>query len=495
MDAFATAVTAVGLIIRLLDAYSSYSEEAKSLKIRFAWDFQTLQDFNAYIVQRRAVQANQQVDDQYAALLEQTAAYLNMFARKIQKELHKLERKGSLRDYLNRLEWATRRDYLKEVSRDMSQWATSLEVRLLSLKQELKEIPASSTGDQVRPPALVTSHSRLEELFALPSNAKQTRVKKMLLEDSSDLASEISGRDISTQPVQYKGDELIFASRRVPPGKIQGTSEFLNMQYQMGELAAALNCLDPAADIRLLKVEYYFYHAESNQFLFVQKSPYPLESMMTLEQVISATPFESTLDDRLKLANKIAEAVFFLHTAGFFHKNITSSSVVALRRFRRPPHKPTEEEVPEFDDAYLMGFDLIRGTDAITTKEGAVRDSEEPISPWDFDIFQHPDRLQGESSLEYNRAYDIYSLGVVLLEVGFWEPLRKIATDLEQTDQSGWVRKLLEIVPKLRLDVRIGKKYQRLVTWCLNLKGGHIEDAEFIEEVLNPLEEIIHGLD
>lgn len=55
--------------------------------------------------------------------------------------------------------------------------------------------------------------------------------------------------------------------------------------------------------------------------------------MMTLEEMVSGDSFPEVdypLNERLKLAYKIAKAVFFLHTAGFLHKNITSSSVVAL---------------------------------------------------------------------------------------------------------------------------------------------------------------------
>jgi hypothetical protein len=264
------------------------------------------------------------------------------------------------------------------------------------------------------------------------------------------------------------------------------------MVYEMGELAAALNCLDPAADVRLLKVEYYFYHTDSHQFFFSQKPPYTISSMMTLEEMISRDPFpkvESFLDERLKLAHKIAEAVFFLHTAGFLYKNITSSSIVALCR----SHLPPGEVVLDIGYSYLMGFDLIREREAIMTKEGAIKESEEPRSVWDFNVFQHPERLQGESSPRYIKTYDVYSLGVLLLEVGFWEPLRKIARNLTQDHPTGWAKELSEIVPQL--GPRAGERYQSLVAWCLELKGDHIvKDAEFVQEVLNPLEEIINAL-
>ena len=191
----------------------------------------------------------------------------------------------------------------------------------------------------------------------------------------------------------------------------------------------------------------------------------------------------------MKLAHKLAEAVFFLHAAGFLHKNITSSSVVALRRSEYPPG----EIESEIDDSYLMGYDLIRGTEAITTKEGTVVQYEIQRSIWEFDIFQHPDRLQGERSPRYIKTYDVYSLGVVLLEVGLWEPLGRVASGLRIDDPSSWAKELSGIVPQI--SARAGEKYQNLVAWCLGLEGDRdIKDSDFVREVLDPLEDIVNAL-
>ncbi|KNB18112.1 hypothetical protein FOXG_15747 [Fusarium oxysporum f. sp. lycopersici 4287] len=132
---------------------------------------------------------------------------------------------------------------------------------------------------------------------------------------------------------------------------------FKDLDSEMGLLAAALHCLSPAADLRLLKVERYFFHEETNQFIFTQVAPYPIVSAITLELTIKYDSFpeaETLLDHRFKLALKLAESVFFLHTAGFVHKNISTSSIVVLQR----PDSPLSLE-----DFCLMGFELIRGVD------------------------------------------------------------------------------------------------------------------------------------
>ena len=486
MDVFATVVTASGLILQFLDACSAYSDEAKSLKTRFDWDIRVLEVIRDYFAERRARKADQQLAPADAKLLERTANYLDEFVAKVQKTLWKIEqRKGWLQDGVTHMMWMKRRTILKEMEKEIFEWTRRFDVRVLGLPQELRSIiPNTAAEDEASPPPVVRSNSRLQEFLALTSTAKQTQGKKMLLGSPDELASKVTQRgDISYLPLRDGTEQIIFASRRVPPERKPGTLSFQSMVAEMGELAAALNCLDPAADIRLLRVEYYFYHAVGNQFLFAQKPPYPTSSMMTLAEMISGDPFpkvEASLNERLKLAHKLAEAVFFLHAAGFVHKNITSYSVVGLRRSVVLPG----EIVP---DTYLLGFDLIRGKDTITTKEGAIYGSEHTESMWDFNVFQHPDRFKGSYSDRYIKTYDVYSLGIVLLEVGLWEPLQRVARGLTKKDPLSWPRELLEIVPQI--GPRAGESYQNLVAWCLGLKGDHIvADSDFVREVLDPLE-------
>ena len=249
----------------------------------------------------------------------------------------------------------------------------------------------------------------------------------------------------------------------------------------ISELAAAFNCLDLAADIRLLKVKYFFYYEEGNQFLFAQTSPYSTLSMATLAEVIRADTFPqvtTSLTERLKLAYKLAEAVFYCHTAGLLHKNITSSSVVALRRLQ----PPQGSFIPGMDDSFLMVSELISNIPAGTfNRFNCPR--------WDSEIFQHLDLLEGQRKTSYIRAYDIYSLGVVLLEVGLWQRIGHAMrdTDMMDLDLLDSVRALPRLLPKV--GSRVGQGYQNVVKWCLDLTGDHIVgNDEFVREVLGPLE-------
>jgi hypothetical protein len=148
-----------------------------------------------------------------------------------------------------------------------------------------------------------------------------------------------------------------------------------------------------------------------------------------------------------------------------------------------------------------MGFDLVRGVESRTSKEGAVVvDQDRPSSIWDREVYMHPERLRGSASLKYQKAHDVYSLGVVLLEVGLWEPLANAAAKgggLSQRDHPDtWPAKLryLAATPA-GLVSRMGRRYQGVVDWCL-CNGGDdgIEQTEFVQKVLDPLEEMAHAM-
>lgn len=485
MDIFATAITAGEVVLQFVRACATYSDDAESLGARFQWDLRALRSIRDYFEQREAQNANQQLSEQDAALLEQTAKCLDILVSKVQKSLHKINRKGFLRGIFNRGMWIARQADLKEMEKEVYEWTKRFDVRVLGLPIELRAvIPASP---EARPPTVIKSNTRLREFLELATSSQEMRAREMISENSLELAEAITRLgDFCFRPVQREGKQLIFASRQVSHTVSPQTPSFDKLQSEMGMLAAALNCLDSAADIRLLKVESFFYHANTRRFLFAQASPYPIVSMMTLEDVIHEDHFpkaQATLDRRIKLAMKLAEAVFFLHAAGFVHKNITSSSIVALRRLNM-------DLAASLDDSYLMGFDLIRGIDSVTSKEGAVRQHEDLArSIWEFDLFQHPHRLCGHNSQRFTKSYDVYSLGVVLLEIGLWETLPEAVDGLNENDPSGWTEKLLDTASVL--GPRTGTRYQRIVAWCLGINGNAVlKEEDFVEHVLDPLDEI-----
>ncbi|KAL6814419.1 hypothetical protein J3E69DRAFT_347205 [Trichoderma sp. SZMC 28015] len=494
MDVFNQTISAGSAIVTFLAACSAFSSDAKSLRARLEWDLRVLAKVQEYFKLRKTNGGGLHGDDQQ--LLDQTSSYLDSLAQKAQRSLRKMERNGFLGSTVNMALWVSRRSDIQEMEREIFHWTERFGVRYLGLPKEVIPLFQAEPAQAQGAPPVVESNGRLQRFMALNLAAKKIEAGHMLLEAPDHVLYEIEAAgDVSTLPLRYDGEQLIFSSRKIPDEVLVATPEFEAMQTEMGELSAALSCIDPATiDISLLGVKYYFYDPNFHRFLFAHSSPSYIFSMMTLAESIEFDPFPAvsySLNHCFKISYKIAEAVFFLHTAGFLHKNITCSSVVVVRSRHTRQKKIVSRD--DNDEVYLMGFDLIRGEEAATYKQGTFTGHKVYStlqSMWDNDVFQHPDRLQGANSPRYIQSYDIYSLGVVLLEIGIWRPLKQVAGHLDTTNPAEWGKELMKLTPDIGR--RMGASYQGIVEWCLSVsREQKITNADFAQAVLDPLDNIL----
>ncbi|KAN0103559.1 hypothetical protein V8E51_011872 [Hyaloscypha variabilis] len=117
--------------------------------------------------------------------------------------------------------------------------------------------------------------------------------------------------------------------------------------------------------------------------------------------LVSAIPYP--LSERLALAQKLTRSIFFIHTVQFVHKNIRPETVIVFR-----------EGNSDIGAPFLAGFENFRLEDGQTYKVGD--------DFWERNLYRHPSRQGVELEIErYQMQHDIYSLGVVLLEIGLWK--------------------------------------------------------------------------
>lgn len=115
----------------------------------------------------------------------------------------------------------------------------------------------------------------------------------------------------------------------------------------------------------------------------------------------SAAAVESTLGHRYMFATRLALMVFGLHNFQWTHRN-TSSHSVSVR--------PSTAEVPQL--LQLVGWEY-------AAKETDRTEPAVDNPGHDHALYRHPPLNSGEDH-NPNVTRDIYSLGVVLLEIGLW---------------------------------------------------------------------------
>jgi hypothetical protein len=191
-----------------------------------------------------------------------------------------------------------------------------------------------------------------------------------------------------------------------------------------------------------------------------------------------------TLNERLIIASLIANAVHKWHSVAWLHQCINSGNVLFFSKI---------ENRVEFTKPFLQGFEFAR-----PDSDPSIVRSPDEIA---FNVYRHPDR-QGSSRKSHLKIHDLYSLGVVLLEIGLWEPAIDIVKRKQRnTTLSGeLIRKELMRSCSERLGHYMGHAYREAVRTCL--AGDLIPDVDdrnqshlsrrFQKRVIDELKKGIH---
>lgn len=272
-----------------------------------------------------------------------------------------------------------------------------------------------------------------------------------------------------------------------------------------------------------------------------------IRAPVTLHSLLDTTVksgIDSTLGARFRLARKLVRAVCLLHSSGWLHKNIRAQSVIF---FPEQPNGATmddrrHEEETEIDvsNPILMGYIFSRPDDIAPTtdppsapqgegkgpmwlrqrsssiiwearrdkrsdsKRGLRRDHhlgsiygfdmpgktllpnatrDINVGGFTLDYYQHPAKHADPERL-YRHAYDVYSLGILLLEVGLWEKLNNYKhsgdEDEDHYERRRWV---CETYLK-RLRWACGDTYADVVLRCLMIDSSDDEVAKASEREL-----------
>lgn len=182
-----------------------------------------------------------------------------------------------------------------------------------------------------------------------------------------------------------------------------------------------------------------------------------------------AQGMKPTLRERFRLAYLLTMSLVELHLAKWLHKNFSSDNIIFFAA-----GKPNDAEMAknlgvDFTAPYVASFGLARPDrhDALSS----LAMSSAPVNK----AYQHPDYspktvVDGASSIpmaRYHKAYDIYSLGCVLLEISIWKPLAELGWASFTDNPRGWKDRLVYATGK-NVAFYAGPIYEDIVLSCLN---------------------------
>jgi serine/threonine protein kinase len=181
---------------------------------------------------------------------------------------------------------------------------------------------------------------------------------------------------------------------------------------------------------------------------------------------------------RIGIARRLAITLLELHNAEWLHKDLNSQNIIFF-------YSGDHEKALDFDAAFVSGFGYARPDDA-SAMSFDVRGS--PMI-----IYRHPSLLasypDGQKRPRFQRIHDIYSLGLLLLEVGLWRQVGDFRKANAKPEEFVEVAKQLA---RQELPHRVGPIYRDVVLRCIDGEslyaggsrqegkeaGGNMDDRE-----------------
>ncbi|KAI1419577.1 hypothetical protein F5Y12DRAFT_231993 [Xylaria sp. FL1777] len=226
-----------------------------------------------------------------------------------------------------------------------------------------------------------------------------------------------------------------------------------------------------------------------------------LSSTMTiqsLQTVINSTQAAPPVGERFAMARRLVLAIHNLHAVRWLHKGIRSDNILCFQDAKNitakvfdekkavnlsnkadpvedraiplasnPPLTKAPDPLPPF---YLLGWDLSRPdhpselSESISVSTLGLQTKRDMIR-----MYTHPDVFSAEQQQgkrrRYHARWDIYSIGLILLEIGLWRTLDTIRYGCKSDDEFR-LRVRTEYCD--RLQWKMGLVYWRAVQRCLN---------------------------
>lgn len=216
-------------------------------------------------------------------------------------------------------------------------------------------------------------------------------------------------------------------------------------------------------------------------------SPISLFDLMSLDRngrPPQGHPDPPTMGERFKLALEIGRALQKWHSVGWVHQAIASFNIYLF--------KDDHSNKVDYLKPYLHGFDYTRRTEDSSARRFVSE--QDKIQ----DVYRHPDRQGSAPAKKHTKKHDLYSFGLLLVEISRWAQLpyafARFISDKEGNLKASQIAKLgPEIIRKSerRLGQDMGLAYQSAALACLKGEFGVELDDQRQSRLARAVDEMV----
>jgi hypothetical protein len=229
----------------------------------------------------------------------------------------------------------------------------------------------------------------------------------------------------------------------------------------------------------------YIDDSTTSRYGLVLRAPHSSSSNLHLN-IVSNDLRTPDLGERFRLAHTLAVALWSLHSLDWLHKSLCSSNILFFPSiFSTAATQATMAgaSVAAITTPYVLGFDASRpdhmGEMSVASKNSTASD-----------LHRHPNSLDGISRQPYCKSYDIYSLGLIMLEIGLWKVLQTYHKPHYSVERFRDKIVIQNLVPNL--GSKTGRVYREVVERCLLAREDLTsqEAGQLMEYVVETLESL-----
>lgn len=190
------------------------------------------------------------------------------------------------------------------------------------------------------------------------------------------------------------------------------------------ELARLLRREKKPTEFRVPRCLGYFKNTSDRHIGFVFEQPrgaafkvLPRTLLQLIQDSAAKTFRRPGIMGRFAVAKALASSLMYLHTVDWFHKALRSDNILFFGK--------DDSDQIDFGDPTISGFDVARPA-------GNIKDTQTPDSDIEVRMYRHPESLKDETSNpSYCKTFDIYSLGVIFVELALWMPIDVILREFD----------------------------------------------------------------